>query len=152
MTKLNLLRFLSQNEGVTVRELADEFSYEEGSIRAYMNWLSSRGLIKKVKEDNRLSYSITTSGKRTLDFLEEREDKNDENLEENKPSGGVKMSKQIVSNDEASVWVCPSCDTEYELTFPVDEDDLYCETCDELLQPCEDDDSDDVDEPVRRGR
>jgi DNA-binding MarR family transcriptional regulator len=105
LTKLEVLQYLFSNAGATVKDLADEFSYREGSIRAYMNTLNSRGLVKKVKEDRKQTYFLTNSGKQRLDFLEEKlesvdgDDDFDENLEVKTNTGGRTKMKVVLNLD-----------------------------------------------------
>lgn len=161
LTKLDVLRYLSGNEGATVKDLASEFSYEEGSIRAYMNTLNSRGLVKKVREDRKLTYFLTNSGKQRLDFLEEKLESEDEenfgeNLEVRSNIGGKKKMSRVAVLDDG-LYECPQCGQRWDLEGGVleDSDEAFCDQCDCALEPVDDDETgeeEEIVESVRRRR
>ncbi len=135
MTRYEILSFL-ESDDATAEQIAENFSMPRSYVYSRLTVLNRQGLItKKKNSDGVLHFALTKWGKDKIAWIEEHDE---EDLEGNNSSGGNKMGRQTVSSEE-ELWICPECETEYELSFPVDKDDLYCEKCDELLEPVSDD-------------
>lgn len=135
MKKVDLLDYLSFGS-VSAKDVADRFGVSLGSVYNALTSLNIQGLVRKVRgDDGLLIYSITDRGRDRLDYLSE---------EENKPSGGSKMSRLKRQFLDDGIYECPECGCKYDLQdVSVDSKEALCEDCEKELQfvePFEDED------------
>lgn len=91
MTRYEILSFL-ESDDATAGEIGSHFSLPRSYVYSRLTILNRQGLITKRKaEDGVLHFGLTNRGREKLEWIEEREDseEDEENFLENKPGGGT---------------------------------------------------------------
>lgn len=91
MTRYEILTFLASSDA-KAEDVADHFSMPRSYVYSRLTVLNRQGLITKRKgEGGVLTFGLTNWGREKLQWIEEREDseEDEENFFENKPGGEI---------------------------------------------------------------